>query len=492
MRSPTGGSRRAGTLARLIRTRGRAWNSVWAVALVLLLGFAAFSRAETCGDADGNGRVEVTDGVRVLRAAAGLSGSCPPAVCDVDANGTVNVTDGVNVLRMAAELAVATGCASDPFVSGVTSDAGIFSLQVVKIPAGLVDPPGAAETISEVRVGGTIVFGQVNTVTVTYDMGAATAAADVEGMATLLIASTEVGVVPRAAFVVPLTATRGTVTLALDVKPDGVVPQLELRIATGIGSTVVGRVVVVVVPAAASSTPRCGDRVVDSGESCDPPDAGCPIGGVAGFCDDACTCRTSLPTPIVTGSPTPALTPTPTATVTPAPFECFTTNIGRSASADLACQVEDADSSCLIAQSSTAAFIDCSDALLGDVVCCRGPVPAFCTAAATGNQTGAVSCPATDPGTSCLVTQRNSDRSLRSCSFSHLFGGTALCCAPPTPTGCSAVSFGAGKTGALTCLLSNFGSKCVFAVRAPANTIIDCAVDPGNGGSALCCGGSGR
>lgn len=64
-----------------------------------------------CGDADGNGRVSVTDGVNVLRTAAGLSGACAdPAPCDVDGNGAVSVTDGVNVLRAAAGLVVDFQC----------------------------------------------------------------------------------------------------------------------------------------------------------------------------------------------------------------------------------------------------------------------------------------------------------------------------------------------------------------------------------------------
>jgi hypothetical protein len=63
-----------------------------------------------CGDADGNGTVTVTDGVQVLRAAAELSSSCPPAACDVDGDGVIGVTDGVNVLRKAADLSAADAC----------------------------------------------------------------------------------------------------------------------------------------------------------------------------------------------------------------------------------------------------------------------------------------------------------------------------------------------------------------------------------------------
>jgi hypothetical protein len=63
-----------------------------------------------CGDADLSGAVTVTDGVQVLRGAAGLSTSCVPDRCDVDASGSITVTDGVNVLRNAAGLSSTTAC----------------------------------------------------------------------------------------------------------------------------------------------------------------------------------------------------------------------------------------------------------------------------------------------------------------------------------------------------------------------------------------------
>lgn len=64
-----------------------------------------------CGDADGSGGITVTDGVNVLRAAAGLASTCnDPAPCDVNGNGAVTVTDGVNVLRAAAGLAAELQC----------------------------------------------------------------------------------------------------------------------------------------------------------------------------------------------------------------------------------------------------------------------------------------------------------------------------------------------------------------------------------------------
>ena len=73
------------------------------------------AQAQDCGDADGNGQVTVTDGVNVLRAAAGLSSACTAraSLCDVDGNATVTVTDGVNVLRSAAGLSASLDCRSD-------------------------------------------------------------------------------------------------------------------------------------------------------------------------------------------------------------------------------------------------------------------------------------------------------------------------------------------------------------------------------------------
>lgn len=80
-----------------------------AVVLAALYGRAS---AQVCGDADASGAVTVTDGVQVLRAAAGLSSTCTAhaASCDVDGSGTATVSDGVNVLRKAAGLPVTENC----------------------------------------------------------------------------------------------------------------------------------------------------------------------------------------------------------------------------------------------------------------------------------------------------------------------------------------------------------------------------------------------
>ncbi|MCC6849157.1 MAG: hypothetical protein IT294_11710 [Deltaproteobacteria bacterium] len=76
---------------------------------VAVLALTATADAQLCGDADGSGAISVTDGVRVLRAAAGL-GECELARCDADGSGAVTVSDGVNVLRAAAGLGTPTGC----------------------------------------------------------------------------------------------------------------------------------------------------------------------------------------------------------------------------------------------------------------------------------------------------------------------------------------------------------------------------------------------
>jgi CxxC motif-containing protein (DUF1111 family) len=90
----------------------------------LLLFAAPGARAETCGDADGSGSITVTDGVRALRAAAGLADACATAVCDVDGSGTVTVTDGVRMLQAAAGLdatLLCSGLAADPRSGGDTT-----------------------------------------------------------------------------------------------------------------------------------------------------------------------------------------------------------------------------------------------------------------------------------------------------------------------------------------------------------------------------------
>lgn len=82
-----------------------------ALAALLMLAMTGIgSAAASCGDADGDGLVTVSDGVRVLRVAASLEPACATDACDVDGDGAVTVTDGVLVLRHAAGLSVDAAC----------------------------------------------------------------------------------------------------------------------------------------------------------------------------------------------------------------------------------------------------------------------------------------------------------------------------------------------------------------------------------------------
>lgn len=91
----------------------------WLAPALLGLVLAALPRPadaqvfKICGDVDDNDSVTVTDGVQVLRAAAGLTTDCTDAICDVDVSGTISVTDGVIVLRKAAGLSITENCIPD-------------------------------------------------------------------------------------------------------------------------------------------------------------------------------------------------------------------------------------------------------------------------------------------------------------------------------------------------------------------------------------------
>jgi uncharacterized delta-60 repeat protein len=75
---------------------------------LVLTQLVGFPRA--CADADGDGGMTVTDGVQVLRAAAGLPSTCRLDVCDVDGSGEISSTDGVRTLRAAAGLSADLRC----------------------------------------------------------------------------------------------------------------------------------------------------------------------------------------------------------------------------------------------------------------------------------------------------------------------------------------------------------------------------------------------
>jgi hypothetical protein len=97
-----------------------------ALAAVIVIGLAPSANAQVCGDANGDGRVSVSDGVQALRAAAGLPSVCDDD-CDVDGNGSISVTDGVNILRKAAGLGIVEACpAGDPVASIIGNTVDLF------------------------------------------------------------------------------------------------------------------------------------------------------------------------------------------------------------------------------------------------------------------------------------------------------------------------------------------------------------------------------
>jgi len=111
-----------------------------AVVLAALYGRAS---AQVCGDADASGTVTVTDGVQVLRAAAGLSSTCSAhaASCDVDGSGTATVSDGVNVLRKAAGLSITEAC---PTNGGAGDVAQVTDALVPFLALGLSQVPNVS------------------------------------------------------------------------------------------------------------------------------------------------------------------------------------------------------------------------------------------------------------------------------------------------------------------------------------------------------------
>lgn len=137
---------------------------------ISLLGVGT-SRAETiCGDADGDTTVSVTDGVLILRAAAGLSSTCSTTVatCDVDDNGRIGVTDAVRVLRLAADLPVVVACnLIAPDVQGVVDSLVPFVTiglsDLAKAVASAQDATIAATKTSGCPLGGSITSDSTDT-----------------------------------------------------------------------------------------------------------------------------------------------------------------------------------------------------------------------------------------------------------------------------------------------------------------------------------------
>jgi hypothetical protein len=92
----------------------------------------------------------VSDGVNVLRQAAGLSSTCTvnESLCDVDGNGSVTVTDGVIVLRSAAGLSASLSC---PGVAQAVAPVIGQVQQLLEIGIGFV-PGNSSSNVSAATV----------------------------------------------------------------------------------------------------------------------------------------------------------------------------------------------------------------------------------------------------------------------------------------------------------------------------------------------------
>ena len=115
--------------------------AIAAAVLAFAVAWTSPATAETCGDADGSGSVTVTDGVQVLRSAAGLSSTCSAhaSSCDVDGSGTATVTAGVNVLRKAAGLGITENCPGGG--DGTADVAQVTDVMVPFLTLGLKEVP---------------------------------------------------------------------------------------------------------------------------------------------------------------------------------------------------------------------------------------------------------------------------------------------------------------------------------------------------------------
>ncbi len=116
--------------------------------------------SETCGNIDGFTGVTVTDGIRVLRIAAGLDSptDCQRQAADVNGDGAVTTTDGVNVLRAAADLPAVLECPELGTVDGIPTPQKVAPLanQFFKAATGTITlnwNPVANATGYAIRVG---------------------------------------------------------------------------------------------------------------------------------------------------------------------------------------------------------------------------------------------------------------------------------------------------------------------------------------------------
>jgi hypothetical protein len=118
-------------------------GTVRAIARIVVLVASALAwigtapvEARECGDADNNGSITVTDGVRVLRAAAGLPAVCAEQVCDLNLDGRITVTDGVLALRRAAQLPTDVTCGEAQAAQLAATAEQLLNIGIAALPGG--------------------------------------------------------------------------------------------------------------------------------------------------------------------------------------------------------------------------------------------------------------------------------------------------------------------------------------------------------------------
>ncbi len=260
-----------------------------------------------CGDANRDGGVTVTDGVLLLRAAAGLQTACTPLVCDLDHSGGVTVSDGVNALRAAADLAATLACPvpAVDFVRGVTGPDGRAALLAVEDPP---EPAGdAPETITNLTGNTTADAGGTNTVTAFYDLGAgAAAAAD----PTLVIATRDGDDVLPGWFELPLPADANAMTVDVHFPPGFAAERFDLLFATRTDG-ILGAFAALSQRTRTAGTPTRTATPLPTTTPVPSP-SGTPSATIV-------LSKTPTPTPSRTLTPTQTRTPTPTRTSTRTP-----------------------------------------------------------------------------------------------------------------------------------------------------------------------------
>lgn len=189
----------------------------------------SIAQAQICGDADGSGAMTITDGVQVLRKAAGLESNCAERVCDVDGNGTTSVSDGVTILRRVAQLPSAMSCGTrfGELVKTITVGAITADLRIGTPP---LPGPGAPQNVFAIDGPGKVQSGQVALFNVQLS----------RSVDSLIIAIQENGAVVEGFAELAVAASASTVDLvvdAVDVPGDA---SLDLSVGTRTGDQVGG------------------------------------------------------------------------------------------------------------------------------------------------------------------------------------------------------------------------------------------------------------